>query len=72
VNLAKPDTQIKIELFEIQGPCSNAAMLMPKAVLFDMDGVLVKSTEAWFRIVESAGTQFRGHKVTREEFVHTR
>jgi HAD superfamily hydrolase (TIGR01509 family) len=42
--------------------------MMPEVVLFDMDGVLVKSTEAWFRIVEAAGLQFRGSQVTRAEF----
>lgn len=42
-----------------------------KAVLFDLDGVLVKSKEAWFRTVEHAGQVFRGSPVTREEFEPT-
>ncbi len=41
------------------------------AVLFDMDGVLVKSDEVWFRVVEAAGQQFRGRAITREEFMPT-
>ncbi len=42
-----------------------------KAVLFDMDGVLVKSDEVWFRAVEEAGVRFRGRAITREEFFPT-
>ncbi len=42
-----------------------------RAVLFDMDGVLVKSDEVWFRAVEEAGVRFRGRAVTREEFFPT-
>jgi phosphoglycolate phosphatase/AHBA synthesis associated protein len=41
------------------------------AVLFDMDGVLVRSEEVWFRVVEAAGVRFRGRAVTREEFFPT-
>jgi phosphoglycolate phosphatase/AHBA synthesis associated protein len=43
----------------------------PRAVLFDLDGVLVKSEEAWFRAVEESGVRFRGSPVTREEFTPT-
>ena len=43
----------------------------PLAVLFDMDGVLVRSEEVWFRVVEEAGQHFRGSPVTREEFAPT-
>lgn len=41
------------------------------AVLFDMDGVLVRSEEIWFRVVEEAGVRFRGRRVSREEFAPT-
>lgn len=36
-----------------------------------MDGVLVESTETWFRAVEEAGRRFRGRPITREEFMPT-
>ncbi|MCA2977398.1 MAG: HAD family hydrolase [Myxococcaceae bacterium] len=42
-----------------------------RAVLFDMDGVLVRSEEVWFRVVEAAGVRFRGRAVTRDEFFPT-
>lgn len=42
-----------------------------RAVLFDMDGVLVKSDEAWFRAVEAAGVRFRGRAIGRDEFTPT-
>ena len=42
-----------------------------RAVLFDLDGVLVKSEEAWFLAVEEAGRRFRGRAITREEFSPT-
>jgi HAD superfamily hydrolase (TIGR01509 family) len=43
----------------------------PAAVLFDMDGVLVRSEETWARVVEESGRVFRGRPVTREEFAPT-
>lgn len=42
-----------------------------RAVLFDLDGVLVKSEEAWFFAVEESGRRFRGAPITREEFFPT-
>lgn len=45
--------------------------MVPRAVLFDMDGVLVRSEEVWFRVVEQAGVRFRGRAITREEFFPT-
>jgi phosphoglycolate phosphatase/AHBA synthesis associated protein len=45
--------------------------MLPLAILFDLDGVLVKSEEAWFCSVEEAGRRFRGRAVTREEFAPT-
>jgi HAD superfamily hydrolase (TIGR01509 family) len=49
----------------------QATAAVPRAVLFDMDGVLLKSEEAWFRTVEAAGVRFRGSPVTREDFTPT-
>ncbi len=46
-------------------------MQNPLALLFDLDGVLVRSEEIWFRCVEEAGRQFRGRAITREEFAPT-
>src|SRR4051812_16103613 len=45
--------------------------MSPRAVLFDMDGVLVKSEEVWFKVCEAAGVKFRGRALTREEFFPT-
>lgn len=42
-----------------------------RAVLFDLDGVLVRSEEPWFRTMEEAGRVFRGRPVTRDEFAPT-
>jgi phosphoglycolate phosphatase/AHBA synthesis associated protein len=40
-------------------------------VLFDLDGVLVRSEEAWFHLMEECGRVFRGSPITREEFAPT-
>lgn len=45
--------------------------MSPSAILFDMDGVLIRSEEAWLRVLEDAGRRFRGSPVTREEFAPT-
>jgi HAD superfamily hydrolase (TIGR01509 family) len=47
------------------------ARAAPAAVLFDMDGVLVKSEEIWFQVVSEAGERFRGSPIGREEFAPT-
>lgn len=47
------------------------AAVGPVAVLFDMDGVLVRSEETWARVVEESGVVFRGRPVSREEFLPT-
>ena len=48
-----------------------AGLTSPRAVLFDMDGVLVRSEDVWFHVLEEAGARFRGRPVTREEFAPT-
>ena len=40
----------------------------PVAVLFDLDGVLIDSYEAWFRLVNRARDAFGFETVTRERF----
>jgi HAD superfamily hydrolase (TIGR01509 family) len=43
-----------------------------RAVLFDMDGVLIRTEEIWAKTLEDAGRKFRsGSPVTREEFAPT-
>lgn len=41
------------------------------AVLFDMDGVLLRSEEVWFRLIDAASTKFGGRPVSHQEFVDT-
>jgi phosphoglycolate phosphatase/AHBA synthesis associated protein len=43
----------------------------PVGVLFDLDGVLLRSEEVWFRLVEEAGRRYRGTPITRKEFTPT-
>lgn len=43
-------------------------MPAPRAVLFDLDGVLVDSREAWFRLVNRATRHFCKPDVSREQF----
>jgi HAD superfamily hydrolase (TIGR01509 family) len=45
--------------------------MSPRAVLFDLDGVLVRTGDLWARVLEEAGRRFRGSPVTREEFEPT-
>lgn len=45
--------------------------MMPESLLLDLDGVLVRSEEAWFRTVADAGIRFRGRAVSRAEFEPT-
>ncbi|HEY3352155.1 MAG TPA: HAD-IA family hydrolase [Polyangia bacterium] len=42
-----------------------------RAILFDLDGVLIRSEEPWFLAVEEAGRRFRGRPITRAEFAPT-
>jgi HAD superfamily hydrolase (TIGR01509 family) len=42
-----------------------------RAVLFDMDGVLIDSRQAWFKVVQQAGLYFRDREVTIAEFEPT-
>jgi HAD superfamily hydrolase (TIGR01509 family) len=39
-----------------------------RAVLFDLDGVLIDSREAWFRVVNAAARHFRKPDVDRDRF----
>jgi phosphoglycolate phosphatase/AHBA synthesis associated protein len=43
----------------------------PHALLFDMDGVLVRSEPVWQRVVEEAGLRFRGRAISEAEFAPT-
>lgn len=45
--------------------------MRPTALLFDLDGVLIRSEEVWLHVLAEAGEQFRGRPVTREEFAPT-
>jgi phosphoglycolate phosphatase/AHBA synthesis associated protein len=41
---------------------------MVRALLFDLDGVLVQSYEVWFELIRAAARAFEGGSVSREEF----
>ncbi len=41
----------------------------PKALLFDLDGVLIQSGELWLEALSQASARFGGRAVTREEFL---
>jgi phosphoglycolate phosphatase/AHBA synthesis associated protein len=42
-----------------------------RAVLFDMDGVLVRTEAVWRRLVGESGRRFRGREITPAEFAPT-
>jgi len=48
-----------------------AMKLTPSAILFDMDGVLVDSLDAWWKALNSALRMFKHQEITRGEFVST-
>jgi HAD superfamily hydrolase (TIGR01509 family) len=45
--------------------------LMPSAILFDMDGVLVDSLDSWWKALNSALKKFKHQELTRDEFIET-
>jgi HAD superfamily hydrolase (TIGR01509 family) len=45
--------------------------LSPSAILFDMDGVLVDSLDAWWNALNNALKRFKHEEITREEFLQT-
>jgi len=54
--------------FAALGMSASGTTGTPAGVLFDLDGVLLRSEEVWFRLVEEAGRRFRGTPITRQEF----
>jgi HAD superfamily hydrolase (TIGR01509 family) len=46
-------------------------LLAPSAILFDMDGVLVDSLDAWWKALNNALQIFKHQRITRDEFIHT-
>jgi HAD superfamily hydrolase (TIGR01509 family) len=45
--------------------------LVPSAILFDMDGVLVDSLDAWWKALNNALQRFKHEEITRDEFIQT-
>jgi HAD superfamily hydrolase (TIGR01509 family) len=45
--------------------------LAPSAILFDMDGVLVDSLDAWWKALNNALQRFKHEEITRDEFIQT-
>jgi len=45
--------------------------LAPKAILFDMDGVLVDSLDSWWKALNNALKRYKHQEITREEFIKT-
>jgi len=43
----------------------------PSALLFDMDGVLIDSLDAWWHALNDALAMFNHEQITRDEFIHT-
>lgn len=50
------------------GAAMNPTHPTPQAMLFDLDGVLVRSHETWLKLMQDASAHFGGRPVTREEF----
>lgn len=45
--------------------------LLPRAILFDMDGVLVDSLDSWWKALNSALKRCKHKEITRDEFIKT-
>ena len=43
--------------------------LVPNAILFDMDGVLVDSLDSWWKALNSSLKRFKYQEITRDEFI---
>ena len=49
-------------------PFENMKKIKPKAILFDMDGVLVDSIDSWWRSLNHALKHYNKKEMTKEEF----
>lgn len=49
----------------------TAMKLRPRAILFDMDGVLIDSLDSWWHALNDALKRFKHQEITRDEFVQT-